>query len=647
MEQIDKLKEYCKNQLLDCEFKNDILYLSDSSQELKIIDNDQLLLDEEMKFVPSVGDKGDYQGWVFELAGRWYYLLREEEFCTLNELRYIGKAVQKLPTKNFLGIRSGYEMMNGTGMYPEYIKKAKFLGIENFGICEKHTLSGVMDFQQQCLHNELKPIIGMTISVSIDEVLYDFKAYAKNFQGWQSLLKFNAEINVEKNISISVDLLENNAENIFIIADPKSLPYENIISCIDYYQLDTVEFSDFDLNNKYLNNLEKYLQDRNLKPIAIMDSFCLEKEYQETRELLWQINKSYDIKTKNQYFKNNDQYAIELKNLVEDGNDSWKKLYKMATKNLQYVVDNCNFIYDMDTRHLPKYIMTDEDKKLYKDNKDMFIHLVKEGLKFRKIKDINKYLDRLKTEIKVLKMGDVIDYFLSLYDIIKFAHSKGLLTGIGRGCFKADSKVRMKDGTFKNIEDVKIGDEVFNFFNKYATVKETHVYDVEEELVTLHFDKTDITCTKDHKFLTKNRGWIDADELTEEDLIESNTTYTQLLNKTYSKHKGKVYDIGVDTDDHSYTVNNVVVHNSAGGSLVAYLMGLIQVDPLEFDLLFERFLNSGRMGEWEDKPMYSFEMEDGSKIDLIEGTLVKVKRKGKEITILSDEIEENDDILKY
>ena len=44
--------------------------------------------------------------------------------------------------------------------------------------------------------------------------------------------------------------------------------------------------------------------------------------------------------------------------------------------------------------------------------------------------------------------------------------------------------------------------------------------------------------------------------------------------------------------------NGVLVgigRGSAGGSVISYLLGLIHLDPLEFDLLFERFMNEGRI----------------------------------------------------
>lgn len=58
-----------------------------------------------------------------------------------------------------------------------------------------------------------------------------------------------------------------------------------------------------------------------------------------------------------------------------------------------------------------------------------------------------------------------------------------------------------------------------------------------------------------------------------------------------SKIKRKyVYDITVK-DNHNYLTSNGIVHNSVGGSLIAYLLGIHQADPIKYDLIFARFHN--------------------------------------------------------
>lgn len=54
-----------------------------------------------------------------------------------------------------------------------------------------------------------------------------------------------------------------------------------------------------------------------------------------------------------------------------------------------------------------------------------------------------------------------------------------------------------------------------------------------------------------------------------------------------------MYDLTVEAS-HTYNVNDICVHNSAAGSLIFYLLGVTGIDPIEFDLLFERFISPSR-----------------------------------------------------
>jgi DNA polymerase-3 subunit alpha len=56
-----------------------------------------------------------------------------------------------------------------------------------------------------------------------------------------------------------------------------------------------------------------------------------------------------------------------------------------------------------------------------------------------------------------------------------------------------------------------------------------------------------------------------------------------------------VYDITVD-NTHSYVLENIASSNSAGGSLVCYLLGITSIDPIKFELSFDRFLSPSRGG---------------------------------------------------
>lgn len=513
---IKKLSRYCDTMLIDYVIDDEFITVDNTTYY--IVPEDQVLFNEDMDFMPRIPE--DIEHAIFNFCGR-FYSHKVDEDVNMKEFRYVGKAKQNLPTKSFLAIHSAQELMNGIGTYKQWIEKAKFLGVETLGLMEHKTLRGALMFQNTCKSNGIKPILGLSIPIAYGDTEFNVKLYVKDFQGWLSLLKFNTLLNVDGHHNISIEELKNNLEGLFLVIDPKTTPFKVALEILptDYYQLETVEFVNEDEDKEFMKNFEKYLRSE-LSPISITDAYYLEKSDSELREVLWLMSKVFDTKTTNQYFKSKDQYAEEFINMFEaENNEHWIRIYKEAIANENYLIQNCNFTYDTDTRHLPKYEMTKEESLRYTDNEDLFIGLIKKGFAERDIKDADRYIDRLKTEIDVLKQGDVIDYFLSLHDIIRYAKSENMLTGIGRG--------------------------------------------------------------------------------------------------------------------------------SAGGSLVAYLLGIIQVDPLDFDLFFERFLNSGRMGEYEDRPCFTFESEDGAQITIPEGAVVKVLRNGKEKNLFVHEVAEGDEIIKY
>lgn len=69
--------------------------------------------------------------------------------------------------------------------------------------------------------------------------------------------------------------------------------------------------------------------------------------------------------------------------------------------------------------------------------------------------------------------------------------------------------------------------------------------------------------------------------------------FKPIVKKSEYFYKGKVYDLTVE-GTHSYNVDKLAVHNSGAGSIVNYALGITQINPLDYDLIFERFLNAER-----------------------------------------------------
>lgn len=99
-----------------------------------------------------------------------------------------------------------------------------------------------------------------------------------------------------------------------------------------------------------------------------------------------------------------------------------------------------------------------------------------------------------------------------------------------------------------------------------------------------------------------------------------------------------------------------VGRGSAGGCLLSYLLGITQIDPMPYSLLFERFLLPERGGlepadvtvignDLSRKDYVEIEFEDGKKLCFASDAEFLVNRDGKEVTVLANELTTNDDVI--
>lgn len=164
------------------------------------------------------------------------------------------------------------------------------------------------------------------------------------------------------------------------------------------------------------------------------------------------------------------------------------------------------------------------------------------------------------------------------------------------GCFTGDTEVLIVSDN-SEIEKVKFS-ELCNLTNpKVLTydldskefvvenVKSCGITKYTKELIQLEFDSGIITCTPDHRFLTKNRGWVEAKDLTKLNRFD----FRNGLNLISSELKSldsevPVYDLEVEHKDHNFTLAcGAVVHNSKdiADSISGVIAKMVELGPEE------------------------------------------------------------------
>lgn len=542
---MEEFIKYLEDNLLRYTLVSDyVVEIDGKTFELYVPAYDGALFDDDFSFVGIPADPArnnvdevsiltecDY--YAYRFGGVWYYLLKgKENEVKLNRLKYIGEAVQEIPTEVFLGVHGQFEMMSGTGTYTDWCKKAKFLGVHTLGICEKNSLAGALKFQTECKNFGLKSVIGMECVVYDEPNDYRFtvKVYARNESGWRDLLTINKFINCDNPKYISLEdfnKITTNNDNVVLFLDPKTLDYDRLRGLgLDaaVYQLDPCEYNDNERDEWFLKNLKKFFKDRNLYPVAAVDAWYVDQEYSSVRSRLHVIGGTTAYDSDNQYFKANDQYFVELASMFPNTDEGFEDAYTRFEDAVQFLKDiseAIDFTIDVKKRHLPHYIMTPEEAEKFETNEDLFWSLIDKGLEAHPdlIEDWGEEViaERIDREVGVIKLGEAIDYFLITWDIINWCHRNDIMTGISRGCFLPGTLVSTPNG-LRKIEDLRVGDAVSNYFTKNSRVEKTFCYDVDEEIVSLEFEGGKvIECTKDHKFLTENRGWVKAEDLTCDD----------------------------------------------------------------------------------------------------------------------------------
>lgn len=439
--------DWLNNNLIKHSVVNENLVEISGMGSFLLISEKERILDDEMNLILSKEEEGcDVDFYAFKWGENYYYS-ESKKIKQFTPLKYIGKFDDKLQLGSypFLGIHGGYDILNGSKSYDLWVKKAKWMGVSTLGICEKNTLGGVLKFQLACEKGEINFVIGEEVTVKNKDKLHAVKLFVKDRGvGWKNLLLINKEINVT-NLGKLIELskLMDLTEGLVLVFDPKSIDFEYIflydlhlkkeVTC--FYQLDTVVYDNQKRDKAYLDNLKKFIES-DLKPVLINDAYYLDEAEYPTKQLLNSISGHHEPKSKNQYFKTLYENFKILSTLFKEEDIRLLNIFEKSLENLRIIESECSkFSIQTKVWHLPEYIQTEEEQVKYFDNNEhLFLDLIEVGLKERTPEgEVEPYMKRVEEEYPIIADNGFIDYFLILWDIIKWAKSQGILTGIARG----------------------------------------------------------------------------------------------------------------------------------------------------------------------------------------------------------------------
>ncbi len=295
--------------------------------------------------------------------------------------------------------KSNYTMLSSLLKIDDIVNFAKNNNISSIALTDTN-MYGTMEFIKKCESNNIKPIIGLEL------VLEDFNIllYAKNYEGYKSLIKLST-IQNERKVVLD-DLKKYNKEVISILPFKYNKYYEELGKIyLDLY----LGFS----NKEELK--ESLVITKNI--VFLRETLYLNKIDKKILPYLYCIRDGKTQDNINDYVIDN--FELNITDIDELSNN-------VGLSNTILIGDKCNIKFPERENLLPIYDCDDPKKYLFE--------LSKKGLSKRLNNEVNDtYKNRLLYELNVINEMGFSNYFLVVYDFIRFAKKNKILVGPGRG----------------------------------------------------------------------------------------------------------------------------------------------------------------------------------------------------------------------
>jgi DNA polymerase-3 subunit alpha len=350
-------------------------------------------------------------------------------------------------------VHTEFSLLDGSIRIKELVSKAKELGMESVAITDHGAMFGAVNFYKEAKKNGIKPIIGAEIYVTNSKYTeknprekkpYHLILLAENNQGYKNLMKIVSEAYINGfyyKPRVDYEILEKYHEGIIALSaclggEVQSLildgNFEKAKDAIIRYNRIFGENNFFlelqyhglkeqlEVNDK-LRELSKQL---NVPLIVTNDVHYLEKKDAHVHDVLLCIQTGKTISDVDRMkFPSEEFYFKSTKEMINLFPDDLE-----AINNTNIIADRCNVELDFNTLHLPKY----EVPKGY-TNESYLMELSRKGLNERYKIITEEIQKRFDYEFSVITQMGYVDYFLIVWDFIKFAKDNKIMVGPGRG----------------------------------------------------------------------------------------------------------------------------------------------------------------------------------------------------------------------
>ena len=353
-----------------------------------------------------------------------------------------------------LHLHTEYSLLDGACRIPKLVERIKALGMTSCAITDHGVMYGCIDFYSAMKDAGIKPIIGCEVYVCRDRL--DKSAanreyshlilLCENNTGYQNLMKLVSEgflTGYYYRPRIDYNLIRQHSEGLICLSAclsgdlPKLLlqgryddaeayvrEMQDIFGEKNFY----VEIMDHGIREEkiVMPRLISLAREMNVPLVATNDCHYLEEKDADAQEVLLCIQTGKTLDDTN-------RMRMDTRQLYVKSEDEMRTLFAAcpdAVDRTQEIADRCNVEFEFGVTRLPHYPVPEGETAL-----SMLTRLTHEGLRERypDAKEDDEPWQRLNYELNVISSMGYVDYFLIVWDFIRYAKSQGIMVGPGRG----------------------------------------------------------------------------------------------------------------------------------------------------------------------------------------------------------------------
>ena len=353
-----------------------------------------------------------------------------------------------------LHVHTEYSLLDGACRIDGIMDRVKELGQTAVAITDHGVMYGCIDFYKAAKAAGVKPIIGCEVYVArrgmadrvhgIDNDPYHLVLLCENRKGYENLCLLVSQAFIAGFYGkprVDLTLLEKHHEGLIALsaclagAVPQYLMEEDYLSAKDYALRMAkifgegnffLELQDHGIEEQRPVNqgIMRLARETGLPLVVTNDAHYLRKEDAAMQDVLLCIQTGKTVDDQNRMKFQTEEFYLkseeELRQLFPNCDE--------AFENTALIADRCNLEFTFHEYHLPSFPVPEGYT-----NEEYFRKICMDGFRERYATPPQSYLDRLEYEIGVISRMGYVNYYLIVWDFIRYAKEQGIPVGPGRG----------------------------------------------------------------------------------------------------------------------------------------------------------------------------------------------------------------------